>query len=144
VLVAHWPQDGDPGEVSVGLVLLVNDLQFVLAGGHETVLIWHQVLLLVVQISGEFGRIEDVEGDNIRKGSPLLINRTVPGQVNPLEARELVLLVLENAQGDFLSRNLSDLPLRNNFLDTNLETCTAKVKSVDVRLEVLKLQVLSD
>ena len=97
MLVTLRTQDRNPCEVRVELVLRVYDLLLVLAGGHEPILVWHQVLLLVVQICWEFGRVEDVKGDDVGQSSPLLVNWTVPRQVNALEAWELVFLVLIHA-----------------------------------------------
>ena len=97
MLVTLRPQDRNPGKVRVELVLRVDDLLLVLAGGYESVLVRHQILLLVVQVCGEFWRVKNIEGDDVGQGSPLLVNWTVPRQVNALEARKLVFLVLIHA-----------------------------------------------
>jgi len=55
--------------------------------------------------------------------------RTVFSHVNSVEARKLVFLVLEDAQGDFLGGNSRNLPLRNNFFNTDLNSSHAIVKS---------------
>ena len=66
----------------------------VLASGHEPILVRHQVLLLIVQVCGEFWRVENIKGDDVGQGGPLLVNWTVSCQVNALKARELIFLVL--------------------------------------------------
>ena len=116
----------------------------VLAGGDEPVLVWHQVLLLVVQVCGEFWRVENVKGNDVGQGSPLLVNWTVPRQVYALEAWELVFLVLIHAQGDLLSRDLGNLPLSNNFLDALLQAVASVDKLLDITLKILELEVLSN
>ena len=97
MLVTQWTQDRHPCKVRVELVLRVDDLLLVLAGGYEPILIRHQVLLLIVQVCGKFWRVKDIKGNDVGQSSPLLVNWTVPCQVNALEARELVFLVLINA-----------------------------------------------
>ena len=97
MLVTQRTQDRNPSEVCVELVLRVDDLLLVLAGGYEPILIRHQVLLLIVQVCGKFWRVKDIKGDDVGQSSPLLVNWTVPCQVNALKARELIFLVLINA-----------------------------------------------
>ena len=138
MLVAKWSQDWHPCEISVLLVLLVNDLLLILFGGDEPIGIWNEVsVVLVVQVGGEFRRVENVEGYDVGESCPLLVDRAIPGEVDPLEAGELVLLVLIDAELDLLSGNFGDLPLRYDFLDAFLQALAAINKPVNVALEVL-------
>ena len=125
------------------LVLLVDDLLLILFGGHEPIRIWNQVsVVLVVQVGGKFGRVKNVEGNDVGKRCPLLVDRAISSEVDPLEAGKLVFLVLIDAELDLLCGNFGDLPLCNNFLDAFLQALAAVNKSVNVALKVLKLQVL--
>ena len=103
MLVAERAQYRHPGEVRVLLVLLIDDLLLVFLGGDESIRIWDQIrVVVIVEVGRQLWSVKDVESNDIGECSPFLIDRTVTGQVDTLEAWKLVFLVLVDAKRDFL------------------------------------------
>ena len=71
------------------------------SGRHELVLTRDKLMLIDVDVLGEFWSVKNFELNELCKGHPFLIDRTVTSQVNALETWELVLGVLINAERYF-------------------------------------------
>ena len=98
MLVAERAQYRHPGEVRILLVLLIDDLLLVFLRGDESISIGDQVcVVVIVEIGWQFWSVKNVESYDIGECGPFLIYRAVTGQIDALEAWELVFLVLVDA-----------------------------------------------
>ena len=103
MLVAERTQYRHPGEVRILLVLLIDDLLLVFLGRDESISIWDQVrVVVIVEVGRQLRSVKNVESYDVGECGPFLIYRAVTGQIDALEAWELVFLVLIDAKRDFL------------------------------------------